>query len=63
LRGVFIFGEKEEKDLTQRKRRGDAEVAEKRRKSGFLASLGMTILCRAQRFAEGKEESAGERED
>ena len=41
--------ELEEKDLTQRKRRGDAESAEKReerrekrRRSRFLASLGMT---------------------
>ena len=30
LRGVFISGEKKEKDLTQRKRRGDAEGAQKR---------------------------------
>jgi hypothetical protein len=31
LRGFFVFGKRKEKDLTQRKRRGDAEYAEKRR--------------------------------
>jgi hypothetical protein len=48
FRGFFIFGEKKGKDLTQRKRRGDAEGAEKRG---------------GRREGGRKEKSAGERED
>jgi hypothetical protein len=47
LRGLLFFWRKKrkEKDLSQRKRRGETEGAEKRGKRRFLAALGMTVLC------------------
>ena len=66
LRGVFISGEKKEKDLTQRKRRGDAEGAEKRggrREEGRKESQrgrGKTRRLRLPVMTTARERPSGE---
>jgi len=59
VRGFFIFGKKKEKDLTQRKRGGDTENAQKRGKRS-QRGRGKTRRLRLPGMITARELPSGE---